>query len=177
MSNQRFPKLTFTLKLTIDSQCYLAAAQRTQWANYSLASNILTNFPEALSHHLNRILFTAQWHIVSIKQPVSPDTSDLIDGSWQWMIINECQWVALPNLQNSDINYWMRTYKQLISYKQEKHCCVLQCISLKTNIMCHGYYSPPLSSHLDLQPWHFVKYTCVSKCSICSSRSTPKIPL
>lgn len=60
LSNHHFSKLTFILKLTIDSQCYLAPAQRTLWANYSLASNILTNFPEALSHHLNRILFTAQ---------------------------------------------------------------------------------------------------------------------
>ena len=134
LTNHHFSKLTFILQLAVDSQCYLAQAQMTHWANYSLASNILTNIPEALSHHLNRILFTAQWHIVSIQQPVSPDTSDLIDGSWQWMIINVS--VGRPAyLQNCDIPSENKYINNSFHKKQERHCSVLQCVSFKINIM------------------------------------------
>lgn len=180
LSNQHFSKLSLVSKLTIDSRCYLAPAQRTRWANYSLASNILTNFPEALSHHLNRILFTAQWHKVSIKQPVSPDTSRLIDGSWQWMIISGCQWVVPPNLSNLTLTSECKKYKQIISIHNQRGApCACWVLRLILYVMVITAPPPPgaLPSHLDLQPWHFVKYTCVSKCSICSSRSTPKIPL
>lgn len=162
LSNQSVSTVTFTWKLTLASQCYLAPEQRTHCANYSLASNILTNFPEALGLRLNRILSTAQWHKVSIKQPVCPDTSDLMDGSWQWMIISECQWAVLPNLKNSDINLWMWAYKQHHRNNAVRSALILRrisCVAPPHTLICKA-----------LTQWN----TQVSKRSICSSQSTPQ---
>lgn len=106
LSHEDFSKVTVKSQLTLDSQCYLAPAQRAFCANYSLATTILTNFPEAAGRYLvNRILFTAQWEIISIKQVTRPDTSDLMDGWWQWKIISKCHWVVLPYLHSSDIDF------------------------------------------------------------------------
>lgn len=111
---QDFSKVTIKSQLTDTWLTMLPCpSKRTFCANYSLASNILTNFPKAVGCYLvNQILFTAQWHIISIKQATSPDTSGLIDGWWQWKIISKCHWLVLPYLPISDIDF---LYTQPIS--------------------------------------------------------------
>lgn len=136
-----FSKVTVKSQLTLASQCYLAPAQSAFCANYSLARTILTNFPEAVRRCLvNRILFRAQWHIISIKQATCLDTSDLIDGWWQWKIISKCHWVFLPYLHCSDTDFLST---QPISQMERE---MLRALDVRL-ILCVGFASiltPPM---------------------------------
>lgn len=165
LSHEDFSKVTVKSQLTLDSQCYLAPAQRAFCANYSLATTILTNFPEAVGRYLvNRILSTAQWEIISIKQVTPPDTSDLMDGWWQWKIISKCHWVVLPCLHSSDIGFLCT---QPISQTGREHWS------------SDWYYLSPFASILT-PPMHFITWSAaltLSEIHVCQQMQHMQLPV
>lgn len=139
---ETFQKWRVKSQLTLDSQRYLAPAQGAFCANYSLASTILTNFPEAVGHYLvNRVLFTAQWHIISIRRAAFPDTSDLI---WWVVAVKDHQQVSLGcPASSARLWHWLLVHATHFTHRQEN----VASISRETDIACRGAPStltPPM---------------------------------